>query len=146
MSEKKVVGNIRLDGARILFRNFSGAPSKYNAAGSRNFSVVIDDHDLAQELINDGWNIKILAPKSEDDKPTYHLPVKVTYNSYPPEIHIETEDGVKTLLDDETINTLDYYDIKYVDVVIRPYTWNEEGDISAYVKYMRVHIEQNPFA
>ena len=146
MSEK-VVGNIKLENARILFRNFSGEASKFNAAGQRNFSVVIEDADFAQQLINDGWNIKILAARSEDDVPTYHLPVMVSYNAYPPEIYMVTSNA-KTLLDEDSINTLDYAEIRSVDICIRPYNYEVRGEtgVAAYVKYMYVTIEENPFA
>ena len=146
MSEK-VVGNIKLEVARIIFRNFSGEASKFNAAGQRSFSVIIDDAALAQQLIEDGWNIKILAPRDADDTPTYHLPVKVSYNAYPPEIYMVTSSNM-TLLDADSINTLDYAEIINVDVCIRPYNYEVRGQegVAAYVKYMYVNIEENPFA
>ena len=146
MSEK-VIGNIELKNARIIFKNFSGEKTPYNAAGSRNFSVVIDDHELAMQLKEDGWNVKTLQARDEGDADTYFLQVKIAYNAYPPQIYMVTSTN-KTLLDEDSINTLDFAEIRGVDLVIRPYTYEVRGlsGVAAYVKYMYVTIEEDPFA
>ena len=69
-------GILQIDDARIIFRNFSGEPSKFNRAGDRNFAVVIPEQDIADALINDGWNVKIKPPREEGDTPFMYLPEK----------------------------------------------------------------------
>ena len=58
--------NIRIENAKIRFRNFSGKEGRFNPAGRRNFCVFLDD-DTANDLKDEGWNIKWLNPRAEDD-------------------------------------------------------------------------------
>ena len=48
---------LKIENARLVFRNLSGKPDKFNSqGGKRNFAVVIDDPDVADNLIKEGWN------------------------------------------------------------------------------------------
>ena len=51
---------LQIDDARIIFRNFSGAPSKYNRVDDRNFAVLIPAEEQANELIERGYELDIL--------------------------------------------------------------------------------------
>lgn len=144
------VQNITIENARIIFRNLSGKPDKFNPhGGKRGFSVVIDDPKFAEDLKKEGWNVKSFKPREDEEgDPGYFLQVKVLFSDRSnPHIYLCTKKN-KTMLNEETVGTLDYADIASVDLVIRPYEYDVQGKqgVAAYVKTMYVTINEDEFA
>lgn len=139
------VPNVSIGDAKIRFRNFTGEPTKFNKlGGKRTFSVVLDP-ETAQNLSEDGWNVKSWEPEGSDEV-IYHLPVEVSYNAYPPKIWM-CSGNRKTLLTEDTIAALQYAEFVNVDLIIRPYCWEVQGKsgVKAYVKSMYVTIMEDEF-
>lgn len=133
---------LQIDEARIIYRNFSGTGDKYNREGDRNFSVVIPDEEIAQELIEKGWNVKVRPPREEGDTPLMHLPVKVKFNGRGPAVYLRTG-NVQNRLEEEDIGRLDRIDIVNVDLDIRPYDWEVNGKIGRTAYLQSICITQN---
>lgn len=150
-------GKLIIEDAKLLygrFRNFEGREDRYNREGDRNFCVVIDDPEVAQNMAEDGWNVKILAPRDENEQPTHFIRVKVQFRDDVPEyrnpqVHLHTRRNVVKLTE-ETIGRLDGAEIITADMVINPYDFGTARDgaraLSAYLDTLHVTIEEDYFA
>lgn len=145
--KKNYIPDIRIEGARLIFRNFSGKEGMYNREGDRNFNVILPP-DIVDAVQADGWNVRWLKAREEGDEPTARLEVKVHYNAQGrgPRAYLVTSGG-KTELDQNTIKMLDVAQIENVDVVIRPYAWEVNGKtgVKAYLKAIYVTIVEDEF-
>lgn len=137
---------VLMEGVRIVFRNFAGKEGQYNREGDRNFAVLLDD-TIANQMAEDGWNVKWLKPREDDEDETAqaYLPVSVNFKGRPPRVVLVTSRARKHLTEDE-VEMLDWADILNVDLIVRPYEWNVNGKtgIKAYLQSLYVTIEEDP--
>ena len=140
-------GILQIDDASIIYRNFAGVGSKFNREGDRNFAVRIPDTELADKLVEEGWNVKIKDPKEDGDLPFMFHPVKIKFNDRGPVVYLKT--GINMVkLDEESISCLDNIDILGVDLDIRPYDWEVNGKTgrTAYLQSICVTQDIDRFA
>ena len=140
-------GILQIDDARIIYRNFSGVGSKYNREGDRNFAVVIPNQEIADELIKEGWNVRIKPPREEDEEPFMYLPVKIKFSDRGPNCYLRSG-KIQTKLTESTIGRVDDIDILSVDLDLRPFDWDVNGKTgrTAYLQSIRVTQKIDRFA
>ena len=135
-----------MEGVRIIFRNFAGKEGQYNREGDRNFAVLLDD-SVAGAMAEDGWNVKTLRPRTDEEgeAPQPYLPISVNFKGRPPRIVLITSRG-RTNIDEGQVEMLDWVDIINVDLIVRPYEWtvNGKSGIKAYLQSIYVTIEEDP--
>lgn len=136
-------GTLIMEDARVVFRNFAGAEGMYNREGDRNFCVLLED-DLAEDMRADGWNIKRLKPRGDDEQGTAYIQVSVGFKGRPPRMVMITSKG-RVELDEDSCILLDWADIEKVDLIIRPYHWivNGRTGVKAYLKSIFVVIHED---
>jgi hypothetical protein len=127
----------------LIFKNFAGKEGQYNREGDRNFSVILPP-ELAQDLAADGWNVRALPAREEGDEDTPYIQVAVSYKNRPPHVVMITSAG-DTTLNEDTVGTLDFAELRTVDIICRPYEWNVNGKtgIKAYLKSMFATVEED---
>lgn len=139
-----------IEDARLMFKNFSGAESEYNAAGDRNFCVVLDPDD-AEDMKAAGWNVKELPPRPgyEEDGSTFYIKVKLSYRfEERAPLIVRLNGRHRVNLTEKTVSSLDWDEIEHVDLEIRPYNW-EKGSrkgVTAYLKSMYVRVKEDRLA
>lgn len=134
MAERRQdIPDVRIENAKVMFRNFAGASKTFNPIGDRNFCVFLPD-DIAQKMERDGWNIKWLTSK-QNEPPQAMIAVKVSFGNYPPNI-VLVSDGMMSKLTEDNVNLLDFAELQRVDLILRGYRWDVRGQqgIKAYLK------------
>lgn len=139
MVHKRVDGELVLEDVRLIFRNFAGEARTYNEEGKRNFGIALPE-EMALELRDIGWKIKDNSAKvarGDADEVLYHMPVTVKFGRRPPKMFLITKSlNQRTPLDEDTAMILDVAEFETVDVIIRPFNWDVNGQqgVAAYLK------------
>ncbi len=140
MAETK---NLLVEDAKIIFRNFAGIERDFNSEGDRNFSVVLEP-ELAKRLIKEGWRVKQLKSREEDEEGDYHLKVIVNYKKGRPPRCVMITSRNRTELGADEVMIFDSADIKKVDLLINGW-WSDMagGGYSGFLKSIFVTIEED---
>lgn len=141
-------GRILIEGAEILYRNFTGVEGEYNPPGSRNFCVVLPP-DLEEQLKADGWNVRYEKVREDGSGGRPYLPVQIGYKIRPPRVQMisykSTPRGrikMRTEVPEKLLGLLDWVDIANADVSVNPSRWNKNGrtGIKAYLKALYLTV------
>lgn len=135
-------GILQIDDCKIIYRNFEGRGDKFNREGDRNFAVIIPDEELADRLTQDGWNVKIKAPRDDQDSPFMYLPVKIKFNGRGPACYLVTGNR-SNRLDEDAVGIIDDIDILSVNLDIRPYDWEVNGKTGRTAYLQSIEVIQN---
>lgn len=136
-------GQVTIRDARIIFRNFAGREGQYNREGDRNFTVVLPE-DVAKEMGEDGWNVKVKPPREEGEPSEYHIQVSVSYKGRPPAVTMISSKN-RNVLGEDMIEILDSVDIAKADIILNPYAWvvNGNSGIKAYLQTAYITIDED---
>ena len=129
---------------RGQFRNFAGEERPFNKLGDRNFCIGLSP-ELAEELAEDGYNVKVREPREEGDEALCYLKVFVNYKyREQPRVYLVTSRGKRELTED-TVGLIDYAEISRVDMSFRPYDWEVNGNAGRkpMLKGMYVHVVED---
>lgn len=130
------------NGKFIFDTNFAGDPKRDRfGSDERKANLVIPDIDLARELIDEGFNIRVTKPRVGEEEgfvPRYFVKVKLNYDSkWPPKVYLVTDEDNSVLLDEESVACLDDIWVDRVNAVLNRY--EGPNGKSLYVKSMEVY-------
>lgn len=135
---------VTIRNAEILpgsWRNFAGE-ERFNQK-KRTFNIKLPA-DVALAMKQDGFNVKELKAREEEDEPGYRIEVAVSYENRPPQVWM-ISGGQRVLLDETSISVLDYLDIAKADVKINPYQWETAtgSGVKAYLDKLYVTARED---
>ena len=141
-----------LENGKFIFdTNFAGDPKKDRfGSDERKANLVIPDIDLARELIDDGFNVRLTKPRVGEEEgfvPRYFVKVKLNYKStWPPKVYLVTDEDKSVLLDEESVACLDDIWVDRVNAVLNRY--EGPNGKSLYVKSMEVYqkVDDDPIS
>lgn len=118
-------GNLVVENAVIFWTNFKGEPTRFNPqGGKRTLNLALTDA-VAEDLRNEGWNIKDRDPFDEQDDILHFTECVLNMNSrFEPRVMLCTEwKGRKTMtaLHGDSVGKLDDIRCENVDLVIHPH-------------------------
>lgn len=137
------------ENAKIMFRNFAGrSDPPFNTEGNRVFLLFLDPNK-AEEMLEEGWNVKKMKTREEGEIPQDYVQVAVEFDKgRPPRIVIITSNKRTEITqnDTEVLQLLDYAEIDNIDLILNPYEWEVNGNkgIKAYLKtaYITLHEDE----
>lgn len=139
------------NGKFIFDTNFAGDPKKDRfGSDERKANLVIPDIDLARELIDDGFNVRLTKPRVGEEEgfvPRYFVKVKLNYKStWPPKVYLVTDEDKSVLLDEESVACLDDIWVDRVNAVLNRYEGPNGKPL--YVKSMEVYqkVDDDPIS
>jgi len=137
------VKTFMVEDAQLIFRNFAGKEGMYNREGDRNFSVILTD-DAAVDMLADGWNVKYLEPREEGETPRPYISIAVNFGIRPPRITMITSNA-RTHLGVDSVEVLDWADVRTADVIARAYEWtvNGKSGVKANLQTLFVTIDED---
>ena len=141
-------GKLIVENGRIIYRNFSGVGTQFNREADRNFCVFIDNPETANELKEQGWNVKIRKPRDPEDEVSHYIKVNVSYRFREPKI-IRHIGNYAQEMHEDNIKEIDQDDILYCDMVINPSRWerpNGDWGLSAYLQELHVIDQPDYFS
>lgn len=129
-----------IENAILWYKNFAGIrrPNSLDTAGDRNFTLIVKDQNIAQAMIDMGYNMKYVVPEAASGTiigPYWKLKVHVRFAAYPKNYFMYSN-GVRTRLTEETIGQLDGARLTGVDLAIGLGQVNKNGASATRTAYL----------
>lgn len=114
------------------YRNFEGRTGDFNPTGTREFGVIIEDPELAQQMAANLWNVKTITNRDGREfmggikcngEDLHWIKIKVKYKDKkgerltPPNIIIRTENNERNYMEDD-LKDLDSADLMDIQLKI----------------------------
>lgn len=142
---------VTIENTRFIWEtNFSGDPRRDKFGSDKRCVNIIIPEELANELTEEGFNVRNTVPKDDDDlDKTYYVRATVNYESkFPPRVYLVSGDNQPELLNEETVGLIDTMYVLNVNAILSKYYNAKVDKWSLYVRtlYIEQELDSDPFA
>ena len=141
---------VSIENTRFIFEtNFSGDPRRDKYGSDKRYANIVIPEELANELSDEGFNVKCTNPKDDEYEKTYFVKATVNYDSkYPPRIYLVSGDNRPELLDAESVGIIDTMYVRNVNAILSKYynTKTDKWSLYARTIYVEQELDSDPFA
>lgn len=146
--QQKWIEDVELEDVKVkwAFSHFDGRADTFNDEGDHNFTIILPE-ETAQQLMQEGWNVREKEGYEEGDPPEFQLKVKISYRFEAPKIYL-IKNGRKFRADERDLSDIRRDTCEQIDVIITPSRWvngNRTG-ITAYAKELYATVRESRFA
>lgn len=124
-------------------------------SNARTCNIIIPDPELAQEMIDDGFNVRQTQPREgyeQDFMPEYFVKATLKFKSEggagDPSVCYVDEDNCSVALDEETVGEIDHMRIRRNSVcaTLSPYTKGAHPTLYIRQLYVQQDVDDDPWA
>ena len=147
-----------VEDTKFIFKtNFEGNPdndTKYHSK-TRKGNILIPA-DLAKELADDGYNVKVTRPKEGEEEgfiPKYFVSITLNYDSElaqdrPPKVYLVSGNAKPRLLDRDTVKIIDNIYVTNVNVTLEKTYLKSYDRKVLYIRtmYVQQDVDDDPWA
>jgi hypothetical protein len=145
-----------LEDTKFIYRtNFAGLPDEKYGSTTRYGNILIPDHELAEELMEEGYPVKMTKPKEGEEEgfePRYYVKAILNYDSEvaqqrPPKIYLVEGDKDPELLGPDNVGLIDQIYVMNVKATLEKSYSKRYDKYLFYVKVMYVEhdAEDDPW-
>lgn len=141
---------VSIENTRFIFEtNFSGDPRRDKYGSDKRYANIVIPEELANELSDEGFNVRCTNPKDGEYEKTYFVKATVNFESkYPPRIYLVSGGNKPELLDAESVGVIDTMYVRNVNAILSKYynTKTDKWSLYARTIYVEQELDSDPFA
>lgn len=146
--DREWIDDVELEDVKVkwAFSHFDGREDTFNAEGDYNFQVILSD-EQAEQLREEGWNVRTRDGYEEGDPPEHLLKVKISYKYTPPKIYLIKGER-KLRAEPRDLADIRRDTCEQLDVIITPSRWvvGANTGITAYAKEVYAKVKESRFS
>lgn len=157
-NSKNEIAGVNIENTKFIFgTHFEGDPAKDKYHSTKRYgNIIIPDPAFAEEMRNQGFNVKHIDPDlenypNEDPAGIYYVSIIANMDSsYPPKIYMISGIDIRVnsepiMFDADSLHLIDTMRVENVDVFANQHTWDEGKTLYIRTMYVTQCLDDDPY-